>query len=498
MLDAGAQRFLGRLLADFGPRVAELLAARERRRQRVAAGEFPEFDRSSRPAIAPGWHGREPLPDRRVTIHAAPQAGPLGAALASEADAVLVSLEDALSSPAGALAGLLAVREALATGATGEQPPLVLEPRALDRLEPGLAVGGHPVPAALVDAGLYLYHHPAGTAYLRLSRLESVDEALWWRDVLRHAAEHGAASAVDVTLGIDSVPGVFAAEDMLHALRDHVSAFAAGRPAYLRSVISTFRRYPQFILPDRAELTMARHFLRSWGLMQVRTAHRRNVSALAPVSLRITDGDTDADGRRLARFRHAATRAVRDGFDGIGVHDPALVPVAREVFDRALPHGHQRHRAREDIHIEGADLTQITTGKITEHGLRQNLRIALAGLAYSAAGEPAFTLAGHAEHGASVELAAAQLWQWVHLPTGILAEGRIIDADLFDAWLAEEAAHFKDTHHYRDARDGRGDSGDTHNYGDDCEDIHNARGGPGPAARLRDFVLADDLGNRLL
>ena len=40
----------------------------------------------------------------------------------------------------------------------------------------------------------------------------------------------------------------------------------------------------------------------------------------------------------------------------------------------------------------------------------------------------------------TIELCRAQLWQWVHLETGVLDTGRIITLELFDTWLGEELA----------------------------------------------------------
>ena len=119
-----------------------------------------------------------------------------------------------------------------------------------------------------------------------------------------------------------------------------------------------------------------------------------------------------------------------------------MTEIVREVIERLMPGQHQQHRLCSDTHVTAADLLQIPKGKITEQGLRANLRIATAGLLAWDRGETILVLKGMRETRHSVEFAALQLRLWVRHDTGVLDDGRIIDDALFLDLLADESSTF--------------------------------------------------------
>ncbi len=64
---------------------------------------------------------------------------------------------------------------------------------------------------------------------------------------------------------IETLPAVFQMHEILHALKDRILGLNCGRWDYIFSFIKKFSRYPDKVLPDRAQVTMTTHFLRSYS-----------------------------------------------------------------------------------------------------------------------------------------------------------------------------------------------------------------------------------------
>jgi malate synthase len=438
---------LDTLLQTFAARRQALLAARQQRRQQCATGNLPELQ--TRDTSTPADCDVPPyLGERRVELQVAPVAEQLLPAYASEATTLLVSATPWLTG-SGALDAQRELGEILRIQSKAPRtaaPVMFYSPRALDIDEPAVQWHDAAVPAALLDLLLYVRNnratlHNAGlTLCLHLAEVESPDEAAFWSDVFHHLENTGtvAANDIKVSIGIDTVLASFATPAILDALSGYVVSLATDYFAYLRSFVHTFQHLPQFVLPDRSELTAGSHFLRAQGINAVRCAHRHGVHAIASCAAALPE-QADEGSRTMQWLRSEIERAARDGFDGCSVTDPALIDIVKESFDRIMPGQHQQHRLRRDVHITGDDLLQVVKGKITEDGLRENIRLALLGAASS--GEP---LAASGLHGAdatrsSVEFAADQLWQWLWLDTGVLDDGRIIDEPLLSAIVQDEA-----------------------------------------------------------
>jgi malate synthase len=144
----------------------------------------------------------------------------------------------------------------------------------------------------------------------------------------------------------------------------------------------------------------------------------------------------------LARVRDDKLRESRDGFDGTWVAHPDLVPVAMEVFEKALgPRANQKERLREDVSVAAAPLrdTTVPGGTVTEAGFRNNVNVALQYLSSWLSGNGAAAIFNLMEDVATAEIARSQLWQWIHNGAS-LADGRPATAALYETVKAEELA----------------------------------------------------------
>ena len=233
-------------------------------------------------------------------------------------------------------------------------------------------------------------------------------------------------------------------DEILFELRDHIVGLNCGRWDYIFSFIKKFARRPGFLLPDRGQVTMTTHFLRSYSLLCIKTCHRRGAFAMGGMAAQIPiKNDPVANDAAIAKVRADKEREAGDGHDGTWVAHPALVPVAMEVFDRLMPSPNQLHRLRDDVTVGAADLLQVPDGTITEAGLRNNVSVALQYMAAWLSGNGCVPINNLMEDAATAEISRAQVWQWIRDPRGVLDDGRKVTAELFRGSLAEEQGRLR-------------------------------------------------------
>jgi malate synthase len=171
----------------------------------------------------------------------------------------------------------------------------------------------------------------------------------------------------------------------------------------------------------------------------IKTCHRRGAYAIGGMAAQNPiKNDEEANERALAKVRTDKEREVQDGHDGTWVAHPALVPLATEIFDRHMPGPNQLEKTLPDVHVTAADLLQVVKGKITRHGLRENINVAVQYMASWLDGNGCVPINNLMEDAATAEISRAQVWQWVHHATGILDEGHNITYDMFRNLLREE------------------------------------------------------------
>ncbi|HKD77867.1 MAG TPA: malate synthase A, partial [Ktedonobacterales bacterium] len=277
--------------------------------------------------------------------------------------------------------------------------------------------------------------------YLYLPKMESHLEARLWNDIFVRAQERLSipSGTIKATVLIETLPAAFEMDEILYELRDYSAGLNCGRWDYIFSSIKKRRNDPDFVLPDRALVTMTTHFMRSYSLLLIQTCHRRGAHAMGGMAAQIPiKNDPEANEKALAKVRADKEREAGDGHDGTWVAHPGLVPVALEIFDRVMPQPNQLDRMREDVHVVAADLLQVPEGAITERGLRGNINIGTQYLASWLAGNGCAPIRHLMEDAATAEISRAQVWQWIHHQRGVLDDGRKVTVDLFHTMLQEE------------------------------------------------------------
>jgi malate synthase len=242
---------------------------------------------------------------------------------------------------------------------------------------------------------------------------------------------------------IETITAAFEMDEILWELREHAAGLNAGRWDYIFSIIKKFRSRADFVLPDRAAVTMTVPFMRAYASLLVRTCHRRGAHAMGGMAAFIPSRrDAKVNERAFAAVRADKERESSDGFDGTWVAHPDLVPLAAEVFDGVLgDRPNQKGRLREEVSVAAADLldVRIPDGAVTEAGVRANVSVGLAYLASWLAGNGAAAINSLMEDAATAEISRSQLWQWrVHAVP--LDGGSPLTSDRYAAIRDEELA----------------------------------------------------------
>jgi malate synthase len=322
----------------------------------------------------------------------------------------------------------------------------MVRPRGWHLSEAHVLVDGREAPAALVDFGLYVFHNAVallrrGTApYFYLPKLESHREARLWNDVFVHAqARLGIPQgSIRATVLIETVPAAFEMDEILYELRDHSAGLNCGRWDYIFSFIKVHRANASCTLPDRRQITMEQPFMRAYTQLVVKTCHRRGAPAIGGMAAQIPiKGDAAANEAALAKVRADKLREVLDGHDGTWVAHPALVPIARAVFDEHMTGQNQLTTLRNDVAVSADDLLRCPTGERSESGLRLNIRVGIQYLAAWLAGRGCIPLNHLMEDAATAEISRTQVWQWLR-HSATLSNGCSVTPLLFSSCLASE------------------------------------------------------------
>ncbi|MCL6712679.1 malate synthase A [Pseudomonas sp. R2.Fl] len=447
------------------------LAARRERQAFFDAGGLPDFRDDTRVIREGDWRVAPPpaaLLDRRVEITGPVDPKMVINALNSGAKVYMADFEDSTAPTwhnllTGQKALIGAVRGDLThTASNGkqyalkpfdEQAVLLVRPRGWHLDEKHVQIDGQPIAGGLFDLAVYAFHNARALAaagrgpYFYLPKLQSMEEAALWETALSHieAALGLPQGQMKVTVLIETLPAVFEMHEILHALRDRIVGLNCGRWDYIFSYIKTFRRHRDRVLPERGQVTMTQPFLKAYSELLIQTCHRRGAHAMGGMAAQIPIGnDEAANEQALARVRADKLREVTAGHDGTWVAHPALIPIARAIFDEHMPTPNQHGVLREDVRVTRDDLIRPSTGTITRAGFEGNVEVCVRYLAAWLDGNGCVPIHWLMEDAATAEIARTQIWQWLHTPGLHLADGTAIDFALLDATLRNLPARLGD------------------------------------------------------
>jgi len=463
ILTNDALALVAKLHRNFEARRQELLARRAARQKEFNAGALPDFLPETRSIRESEWK-IAPQPkdmlDRRVEITGPTDRKMVINALNSGASTFMADFEDAnCPTWSNLIEGQINLRDAVRRTISLEQAGkqyklnentavLLVRPRGWHLNEKHVFIDGKPVSGSLFDFALYFFHNArellsrASGPYFYLPKMESHLEARLWNDVFKMAQDELKIpqGSIKGTVLIETVLAAFEMDEILWELKDHSSGLNIGRWDYIFSCIKKFRSNKDFCLADRAQVSMMAPFLRAYALSLVKTCHRRGAPAMGGMAAQIPiKNDPAASEAALEKVRQDKLREVSDGCDGTWVAHPALVPIAKEVFDKHMPGPNQYDRQRPDVNFGAKDLLNFQPEKpITEAGLRNNISVGIQYLGAWLAGNGCVPVFNLMEDAATAEISRSQIWQWIRSQKGVLEDGRKVTVELFRQLLAEE------------------------------------------------------------
>lgn len=469
ILTPDALAFVAKLERTFGSRRLECLQRRQERQAALDRGKTLDFLEETK-SIRDGDWQCAPIPkdilDRRVEITGPTDRKMVINALNSGAKIFMADFEDA-NAPAwrNMVEGQINLWDAIRrkiefTSPEGKEyrlkenvAVLMPRPRGWHLVEKHMRVDGKPVSGGLFDFGLFFFHNArelitrGSGPYFYLPKMESHLEARIWNDAFKLAQDELGIpqGTIRATVLIETIPAAFEMDEILYELREHSAGLNCGRWDYIFSCIKRFRNKRDFLLADRALITMTTHFMHSYSLLCIKTCHRRNIFAMGGMAAQIPVKDNaKANEEAFAKVRADKEREAGDGHDGTWVAHPGMVQLALDAFNAKMPQPNQIDRKREEVKVTASDLLDFGPSEpITEQGLRTNVSVGVQYLEAWLRGHGAVPIFNLMEDAATAEISRAQVWQWIRHPRGALTDGRKVTKELFRSVLGEELGKIK-------------------------------------------------------
>ncbi len=468
ILTPEALEFVAHLQRKFNATRKERLQARVERQKSLDAGQLPDFFPETKDIRESDWTVA-PWPadmnDRRVEITGPVDRKMIINALNSGAKVFMADFEDS-NSPTweNNILGQINLKDAVRKQISfvneagkeyklnAETATLFVRPRGWHLEEKHVTVDGEAMSGSIWDFALYFYHNAqermknGSGVYYYLPKMEHYLEARLWNDIFVEAQKllNVPNGTVKATVLIETIMATFQLHEILYELKDHSAGLNCGRWDYIFSFIKRLVKNSQFLVPDRAQVTMTVHFMKSYSELVIKTCHKREAFAMGGMAAQIPiKDDPEANEAALAKVRADKEREAKAGHDGTWVAHPALVAIAMEEFNKYMPTPNQIHVKREDVNVTAADLLQVPVGTITMNGLRNNIDVGIQYIEAWLRGNGCVPIHNLMEDAATAEISRTQVWQWVHHPAAKLDDGTKITPELVKDIVAEYNKTYK-------------------------------------------------------
>jgi len=453
--------FLVALHQNFNHKRLELLNERKKIQQKFDQGILPEFLKETEEIRNADWVCAslpEDLLDRRVEITGPVDRKMIINALNSGAFTFMADFEDS-NSPTwdNCMQGQINLSDAISRNIdfinekgkayilNEKTAVLLVRPRGLHLPEKHIGINGEEASGSLTDFGIYFFRNAqkllenGSGPYFYLPKLEHYKEARWWNEVFVFAQNYMGIpeGTIKATVLIETITASFQIDEILFELKEHSAGLNCGRWDYIFSYIKKFRNLPEFIVPERDQVTMTSPFMSAYSKRVIEICHKRNVHAIGGMAAQIPVKDDD-EANRIAfeKVRNDKEREVKNGHDGTWVAHPALVSVAKEIFDQYMPSENQIDR-KVEYHITENELLEIPKGEITEKGIRKNINVGILYIESWLMGIGAAAIYNLMEDAATAEISRTQIWQWLK-NEAILSDDRTLTRNMILQWETEE------------------------------------------------------------
>lgn len=462
ILTPAALEFLLSLARKFESTRAELLKKRALRQKEINAGQLPDFLPETKKIRESEWRVA-PIPqdlmERKVEITGPVDRKMMVNAFNSGAHVFMADFEDSHAPTwQNNLQGQINLRDATNGTISFLSPEgkhyqlkpktatLMVRPRGWHLIEKHILADGQPISASLFDFGLAFFHNAEtlirkGTGpYFYLPKMESHLEARLWNDVFIFSQEKLGIprGTIRATVLIETLPAAFEMDEILYELKDHSAGLNCGRWDYIFSFIKKLRERKECLLPDRAQVTMDKAFLKAYVELLIKTCHRRGIHAMGGMAAQIPiKSDPSANEAAIEKVRQDKLREVKAGHDGTWVAHPGLIATALDTFNQNMSGANQLQVTRVEVQITARDLLSIPAGQITEKGLRLNVNVGMLYLESWLKGNGCVPLYHLMEDAATAEISRTQVWQWLRHEAK-LSNGTPVTKELVKKVVQEE------------------------------------------------------------
>ncbi|RDX69563.1 hypothetical protein CR513_51311 [Mucuna pruriens] len=476
ILTKDALKFVADLQREFRNHIKYALECRKEAKKRYNEGALPGFDPATRYIREQEWVCA-PFPpavaDRKVEITGPVERKMIINALNSGAKVFMADFEDALSpSWENLMGGQVNLKDAVAGTISfhdkvrnrvyklnDQTAKLFVRPRGWHLPEAHILIDGEPATGCLVDFGLYFYHnhstfrHTQGAGFgpfFYLPKMEHSREAKIWNSVFEKAEKVAGIErgSIRATVLIETLPAVFQMDEILYELKEHSVGLNCGRWDYIFSYVKTFQAHPDRLLPDRVQVGMTQHFMKSYSDLLIWTCHRRGVHAMGGMAAQIPiKDDPVANEAALELVRKDKLREVNAGHDGTWSAHPGLIGACMEVFNNMgnTPNQIKTMKREDAANLTEQDLLQIPRGARSIEGLRLNTRVGIQYVAAWLTGSGSVPLYNLMEDAATAEISRVQNWQWLKYGVELNGDelGVKVNRELFGRVVEEEMARIE-------------------------------------------------------
>ena len=362
-------------------------------------------------SVPASLHGR-----RAELIVAASDAQAVWRGIEAGAEATVLDLDDIYSPRAGNLARAYSNFSTFAR----VPHPFLTRVRPLAHREGRGMFGGRPAVAGLLDLAAYAWAFREREIVVYLPKLDAVPEALFWRRALELTEQWLGlpVRSLRVCLQIETLPGLMNAEALLYTLKDFAYGLNAGRWDYVFSVVKHLGERTEYLLPERARLTMNEPSMQAYALHIVSVCHKHGAQAIGGTAAVALSGEIQQDGPALEGVRQDKAREAAQGFVAAWAGSPELLEAVRGAFGGTAALQPEADYLATD-HLKAA-LALPRAEHIPDAAVQDAIGVALAVFAAWLVGVGDVARAGRSEDTATAELARAQLWHWRR--RGVLGE----------------------------------------------------------------------------
>ena len=268
----------------------------------------------------------------------------------------------------------------------GELPFFMHRERGIHLDEPEVTIDGKPVSAAILGTALTLFH--AGRAqsergqgiYFYLPKLESAEEAAFWRDFF--AASQASLpflrdAVIRAIILIESLPAAFQMEEMLYALGPYAAGLNAARWDFKASIFEYVMADPASVWPDRFGVDIkTTEFIATIFRRLVAVCLKRGAVPIGGMATPLPSADPHVNEVAAEGIRADKQWEAEQGFLRAWVAHIFHMDAAAKPFEELRATGWTPSADMADPDNFPVDI-RVPEGPVTVQGTRRNARMVL-------------------------------------------------------------------------------------------------------------------------